>query len=55
MADIRQDHKPGPQSGYREQPDPRGQPGQDQRGDGRQVAEDADAEGGDQPDNREPG
>ena len=56
MADIPQKHKPGPQSGYREQQDPRGQPGQDQRRDGRQIAEDTGGEpDAQQDDAREPG
>ncbi len=40
MADIRQKHEPGPQSGYREQQDPRGQPGADKTTEGREVSED---------------
>lgn len=55
MADIKQKHKPGPESGYREQQDPRGQPGEDQRRDGRQVGEDVDDDAVEQKDNREPG
>jgi|APAra7269096979_1048534.scaffolds.fasta_scaffold06080_9 hypothetical protein len=42
MADIKQPQKPGPESGYREQQDPRGQPGHDQRKDGKQLPESAD-------------
>ena len=42
MADTRQPQKPGPESGYREQQDPRGQPGQDQTRDGKQLPEQAD-------------
>lgn len=42
MADITPKQKPGPNSGYREQPDPRGQPGQFQKKDGKQLPEDAD-------------
>ena len=34
--------KPAPGSGYREQQDPRGQPGQHQKKDGRQLPEEAD-------------
>lgn len=46
MADEtpKQKQKPGPESGYREQQDPRGQPGQHQRKDGRQLPEQADPE-----------
>ncbi len=40
MTDIKQKQKPGPESGYREQQDPRGQPGQDQTKDGKQLPED---------------
>lgn len=42
MADTKQPQKPAPESGYREQQDPRGQPGQDQRKDGKQLPESAD-------------
>jgi hypothetical protein len=42
MADHKQKQKPGPESGYREQHDPRGQPGQDQTRDGKQLPEEAD-------------
>ncbi len=42
MADTKQPQKPGPGSGYREQQDPRGQPGQHQTKDGRQLPEEAD-------------
>ena len=42
MADTRQPQKPGPESGYREQQDPRGQPGQDQTRAGKQLPEQAD-------------
>jgi hypothetical protein len=42
MADTRHKHRPAPESGYREQHDPRGQPGQDQKKDGRQLPENAD-------------
>jgi hypothetical protein len=42
MAERKQKQKPGPESGYREQPDPRGQPGQDQTRDGKQLPEEAD-------------
>jgi len=42
MADIKQKHRPDPESGYREQHDPRGQPGQEQKKDGRQLPENAD-------------
>ena len=55
MADIPQKHRRGPQSGYREQQDPRGQPGQDQCRDGRQIEEDAGGEADDQRDVRESG
>ncbi len=51
MADIKQKHEPGPQSGYREKQDPRGQPGEHKTTDGREVPED---EIEDAPD-REPG
>lgn len=40
MADIKQKHEPGPQSGYREQQDPRGQPGENKTTEGREVPED---------------
>ncbi|MEP6906366.1 MAG: hypothetical protein ABI858_00050 [Pseudoxanthomonas sp.] len=43
MAEHKHEQKPGAGSGYREQPDPRGQPGQDQEKDGRQLPEEADA------------
>ena len=42
MADTKLKHKPDPESGYREQQDPRGQPGQHQNTDGRQLPEHAD-------------
>jgi hypothetical protein len=42
MVDRKQKEKPGPESGYREQHDPRGQPGQDQTRDGKQLPEEAD-------------
>jgi hypothetical protein len=42
MPDPKQSHKPEPESGYREQQDPRGQPGQHQKKDGRQLPENAD-------------
>lgn len=42
MAASKQKHRPAPESGYREQQDPRGQPGQDQRKDGKQLPESAD-------------
>ena len=42
MADTKQPQKPGPGSGYREQPDPRGQPGENQTKDGKQLPEEAD-------------
>ncbi|MET0581196.1 MAG: hypothetical protein ABWX88_06480 [Pseudoxanthomonas sp.] len=51
MAETRQPQRPGPGSGYREQHDPRGQPGQDQKKDGKQLPEDADK---DKPKPREP-
>lgn len=53
MTDTKhkQKRKPGPESGYREQHDPRGQPGQDQTRDGRQLPEEADP---DKPKPREP-
>ena len=51
MADTKQKHKPGPQSGYREQQDPRGQPGADQKQDGKRIPEDLDE---DKPKPREP-
>lgn len=51
MADPKQKQKPHPESGYREQTDPRGQPGQDQTRDGRQLPEEADE---DKPKPREP-
>jgi hypothetical protein len=43
--------KPAPGSGYREQQDPRGQPGQHQKKDGRQLPEEADP---DEPKPKEP-
>ncbi len=43
--------KPTPGSGYREQQDPRGQPGQHQKKDGRQLPEEADP---DEPKPKEP-
>jgi hypothetical protein len=42
MADSKQKHRPAPESGYREQHDPRGQPGQHQNKDGKQLPENAD-------------
>ena len=51
MIDKKQKHKPGPESGYREQQDPRGQPGQHQTRDGKQLPEQADKE---KPKPREP-
>jgi len=42
MADSKQKHRPAPESGYREQYDPRGQPGQHQNKDGRQLPANAD-------------
>lgn len=42
MAGSKQKHRPAPESGYREQHDPRGQPGQHQNKDGRQLPENAD-------------
>jgi len=42
MADSKQKHRPAPESGYREQHDSRGQPGQHQNKDGRQLPENAD-------------
>ena len=42
MADPKQKHRPAPESGYREQHDPRGQPGQHQDKDGKQLPEHAD-------------
>ncbi len=51
MADTKQPQKPGPGSGYREQQDPRGQPGQHQTKDGKQLPEEADP---DEPKPREP-
>lgn len=51
MADIKPKQQPGPESGYREQHDPRGQPGQDQKQDGRQLPEEADQ---DEPKPKEP-
>lgn len=42
MADTKQKQQPGPESGYREQHDPRGQPGQQQKKDGKQLPEEAD-------------
>ncbi len=51
MADIKPKQKPGPESGYREQHDPRGQPGQDQNKDGKQLPEEADP---DEPKPQEP-
>ena len=42
MADPKQKHRPAPESGYREQHDPRGQPGQHQNKDGKQLPEHAD-------------
>lgn len=47
MADIKQKHEPGPESGYREQQDPRGQPGEDQAKDGRQLPEETDEDAND--------
>ncbi len=44
MPENGQPNKPGPKSGYREQPDPRGQPGEDQTRDGRRVPEEIDPE-----------
>ena len=41
MAAIKKKHEPGPESGYREQQDPRGQPGEDKTTDGREVPEEA--------------
>jgi len=40
MAKSKQKHQPGPQSGYREQQDPRGQPGEHKTTEGREVPED---------------
>lgn len=44
MGDRQQPHQPGPDSGYREQQDPRGQPGEDKTSDGkrppREIEED---------------
>jgi len=40
MADAK--HRPDPQSGYREEHDPRGKPGGEQKKDGRQLPEEAD-------------
>ena len=51
MADQKQKQRPAPESGYREQTDKRGQPGQDQTRDGRQLPEEADK---DKPRPREP-
>lgn len=51
MADTKQKHRPAPESGYREQHDPRGQPGQHQNKDGKQLPEHADK---DKPKPREP-
>ena len=51
MTDTKQKHKPDPESGYREQQDPRGQPGEDQTRDGKQLPEDVDK---DKPKPREP-
>jgi hypothetical protein len=51
MSDPKQKHRPAPQSGYREQQDHRGQPGEDQSHDGRQIPEDTDQ---DNPKPREP-
>ena len=42
MAASKQKHRPAPESGYREQHDPRGQPGQHQDKDGKQLPENAD-------------
>lgn len=44
MATVKQPHRPDPQSGYREQQDPRGQPGEHQTRDGKQLPEQADAD-----------
>ncbi|MEO6519019.1 MAG: hypothetical protein ABIO17_08525 [Pseudoxanthomonas sp.] len=44
MTDTKSNQKPGPDSGYREQQDPRGQPGQHQKKDGKQLPEEADPE-----------
>jgi len=49
MADPK--HRPGPLSGYREEPDPRGKPGGDQQTDGKQLPEEADP---DEPKSQEP-
>lgn len=51
MTDLKQQQKPGPESGYREQQDPRGQPGQQQKKDGKQLPEEADQ---DKPQPQEP-
>lgn len=51
MVDSKQKQKPGPESGYREQHDPRGQPGQEQTRDGKQLPEETDQ---DKPKRREP-
>ncbi len=51
MANTKPKQKPGPESGYREQQDPRGQPGEDQQKDGRQIPENIDK---DKPTPREP-
>lgn len=47
----KQPHEPQQNSGYREQPDPRGQPGGDQKKDGKQLPEEANPE---LPEPREP-
>ena len=51
MTDHKQKQRPDPESGYREQTDKRGQPGQDQTRDGKQLPEQADK---DKPKPREP-
>ncbi len=40
--DDKRQRTPGPHSGYRENHDPRGKPGQHQKKDGRQLPEDTD-------------
>lgn len=42
MANDPSPEKPGRHSGYRERIDPRGQPGEDQKKDGRQLPENTD-------------
>lgn len=45
MADLKQDHVPAPKSGYDDQQDPRGKPGEHQKETGRQIPEDKEKDG----------